>query len=182
MLVSKAARRYATALLELAKEQNSVEEVLEDVKFVQNTITDSRDLLLFVKSPIVKPDKKAEALKEIFSEQVGKMMNLFITLIAKKKRADILGEIVEAFVDVYNKHAGIINVEVRVAQPLDDNHTAKLKSMLEETTGKKVQLHIKEVPELKGGLAVKIDDTVIDGSVKHKLEQLEELFLETAVE
>lgn len=182
MLVSKAARRYATALLELAEEQNSVEKVLEDIRFVHHTIDDSRELMLFLKSPIVKPDKKVAALKEIFSDELGELVNQFIVLLANKKRADLLDEVVAAFIEKYNIHAGIVNIEARVAQPLNDDQQSKLKEMLEKTTGKTVNLKITEQPELKGGLAVKINDTIIDGSVKHKLEQLEELFLDTAVE
>ncbi len=182
MLVSKAARRYAIALLELAEEQNSVEQTLDDISLIRNTIDGSRELYLFLKSPIVKPDKKAATLDELFGEKVDELTRKFVKLITRKKRADILDEIVEAFVEEYNKFAGIIEVEAFVAQPLDDEQIAELRKVLEKTTGKKVELKVTEQPDLKGGIAVKIDDTVIDGSVKHKLEQLEHLFLETSVE
>ena len=182
MLVSKAARRYATALLELAKEQDVVESTLKDILFIKNTLEDSRDLVLFLKSPIIKPDKKVSVLEEIFKSEISALVHRFITLIARKNRQNVLDQIVAAFVEVYNVHAGIISAEVFVANKLDDKQIAEVTQKLEEVTGKKVNVTIKVQENLKGGMAVKIADTVIDGTVKHQLEQLEDVFLNTATE
>jgi F-type H+-transporting ATPase subunit delta len=182
MLVSKAARRYATALLGLAKEQDVVESTLEDILLIKNTLDDSRDLLLFLKSPIIKPDKKVSALDEIFKSEISELVHRFITLIARKNRQNVLDEIVTAFIEVYNEHAGIISAEVFVAKELDDKQIAEVTKKLEDVTGKKVNVTTKVQEDLKGGMAVKIADTVIDGTIKHKLEQLEDVFLNTATE
>ncbi|MEQ9310344.1 MAG: ATP synthase F1 subunit delta [Balneolaceae bacterium] len=182
MLVSKAARRYATALLETAKEQKVVEETLKDILFIKNTIDDSKELLVFLKSPVIKPSDKEAALKSIFGNKISKLSNGFVELISSKERASILVEIVTAFIEQYNEYAGIIKIEVRTAHALDKAQINELKKVLEKTTSKKVVMDLKEQPELKGGLLVKIHDTVIDGTVKHKLEQLEQMFLANSVE
>lgn len=182
MLVSKAARRYASALLETAKDQKSVEDTLKDILFIKNTIDNSKDLLLFLKSPVIKPDDKDAVLKSIFEKHVGKLSNEFVKLVSTKERTDLLPEIVVAFVKQYNEYAGIIEVEVRTAKALEDAQVKELQKVLEKTTSKKVEMNLKEDAELKGGLLVKIQDTVIDGTVKHKLEQLEQTFLDNAVE
>ncbi len=182
MLVSKAARRYATALLELAKEQDALDRTLEDVLFIRNTIRDSRDLVLFLKSPIIKPDKKVAALDAIFASEVSELVYKFITLIARKNRQNILDEIVEAYVEKHNEFAGITSAEVFVAYKLDEKQLSEVTEKLETLTGKKVNVSVKVQPELKGGMAVKIADTVIDGTVKHKLEQLEDAFLSSTTE
>lgn len=182
MLVSKAARRYATALLELAKEQDAIERTLDDILFIRNTIRDSRDLLLFLKSPIIKPDKKVAALEAIFVDHVSELVYTFITLIARKNRQNMLDQIVEAYVEKHNSYAGIINAEVFVAFPLDEDQRAEVSKKLEKLTSKKVNVSVKVQPALKGGMAIKIDDTVIDGTIKHKLEQLEDAFLSSATE
>ncbi|SMO32168.1 ATP synthase F1 subunit delta [Gracilimonas mengyeensis] len=182
MLVSKAARRYATALLQLAQEQDAVERTLEDVEFIQNTIKDSRDLQLFLKSPVIKPDQKVKALEAIFEGEVSEMVHKFILLITRKNRQNILAEIVEAFIEKYNEFAGIISAKVFVAYKLDDKELNSVQKKLESVTGKKVNLTVEVQPELKGGMAVKINDTVMDGTVKHKLDQLENTFLSTATE
>ena len=131
MLVSKAARRYATALLGLAKEQDVLERTLEDVLLIKGTIESSRDLLVFLRSPVIKPDKKVAALNAIFADQVSELVHKFIILIARKNRQNMLDEIVSAFVDKYNEHAGIISAEVFVAKELDEKQLAEVKQTLE---------------------------------------------------
>jgi F-type H+-transporting ATPase subunit delta len=182
MLVSKAARRYATALLELAIEKDVLERTLEDVLLIKGTIESSRDLLVFLRSPVIKPDKKVAALNEIFAEKVSDLVQKYITLIARKNRQNMLDEIVTAFVDKYNDHAGIISAEVFVAKELDDKQLAEVKQTLENFTNKTVNVSTIVQEDLKGGMAVKIDDTVINATVKYKLEQLEDVFLSAAKE
>ncbi|MBD3616014.1 MAG: ATP synthase F1 subunit delta [Gracilimonas sp.] len=182
MLVSKAAHRYATALLELAKENDVVEQTLKDVFFIKATIESSRDLLVFLRSPVIKPDKKVAALEAIFADQVSELVHRYITLIARKNRQNMLDEIVTAFVDKYNDYAGIISAEVFVAKELDDKQLAEVQQKLEKITDKKVNVSTVVQEDLIGGMAIKIDDTVINGTVKHKLEQLEDVFLSSARE
>lgn len=182
MLVSKAARRYAIALLELSKEQKVVEKTLEDIQVIESTISDSRDLDLFLKSPIIKPTVKKETLVEIFKSHISELSLQFVTLIASKERSAILHQIASAFIREYNKYAGIIEVEVRAAKELSSKQIKELQKVLEKSTSKKVNLESKTQPDLKGGLLVKIEDTVIDGTIKHKLEQLEERLLDSTIE
>jgi F-type H+-transporting ATPase subunit delta len=182
MHITKAARRYATALLELGKERNEVEAILEDMQFIKNTLDDSGELVTFLRSPIVKFDDKQGALKKLFSEEVQESTRLFLKLLARKNRVDILHQITAAFLELYNKHAGIVEIEVSVAHDLNDTQRQDLHGKLEELTSKKVKLSVHKDESLKGGMAVRIDDTVIDGTIKHKLQELEEQLLSTAVE
>jgi len=182
MLVSKAARRYATALLESANEQNSIESTLKDILLIKETIEGSKELRAFLKSPVVKPVEKKKALSSIFDGKVSKEVSQFIGLITDKGREDILDEIAAAFIDVYNDHAGIITVEVKTAKALESDQITELTKMLEKTTSKTVNLDLIEQEDLRGGISVKIDDTVIDATIKHKLEQLEIRFLESSME
>ncbi len=182
MLVSKAARRYAIALLELSKEKKVVEKTLSDIQFIESTISDSRDLELFLKSPIIKPAMKKETLTEIFKSHVGDLTMQFVSLIANKERSAILQQIASSFIREYNKFAGIIEVEVRAAKKLTAKQVKELQNVLEKSTSKKVILESTTHSELKGGMLVKIEDTVIDGTIKHKLEQLEEKLLDSTIE
>ncbi len=182
MLVSKAARRYAIALLELSKEKKIVEKTLSDIQFIDKTIADSRDLELFLKSPIIKPNLKKDTLNEIFKKHISELTLQFVTLIASKERSAILDQIATSFLSEYNKYAGIIEVEVRAAKKLSAKQIKELQKVLEKTTSKKVNLETTTQAELKGGLLVKIEDTVIDGTIKHKLEQLEDKLLDTTIE
>lgn len=182
MLVSKAARRYATALLETAKEKKVVEETLKDILFIKNTVEGSKELALFLKSPVIKPNDKEAVLSTIFDKKIGKLSKEFVLLVSSKERTSILIEIASAFVDQYNEFAGIIEVEVRTAYALDNKQVQELLKVLEKSTSKKVEMNVIDQLDLKGGLLVKIQDTVIDGTVKHKLEQLEQTFLANSLE
>ncbi|MDR9417418.1 ATP synthase F1 subunit delta [Gracilimonas sp.] len=182
MLVTKAAHRYATALLELAKEQDVVEQTLEDILLIKGTIESSRDLLVFLRSPVIKPDKKVAALEAIFGDKVSELVHRYITLIARKNRQNLLDEIVFAFVEKYNAYKGIISAEVYVANELSEKQLKEVKERLEEVTNKTVNLSTIVQEDLKGGMAVKIGDTVTNATVKHKLKQLEDEFLSAASE
>lgn len=182
MFITKAARRYATALLEIGKDLGQVEDILQDVQLIDDTMEGSRELVMFVNSPIIKYDVKMEALNEIFAERVQEVTNKFITLLARKGRVNLLHQIAKAYSEKYNEYAGIIEIDVHTAMPLNDQQKETLHQALEQRTDKKVKMSVVEDSSLKGGLSVRIDDTVIDGSVKHKLEELEHKFLSTAVE
>ncbi len=182
MFITKAARRYATALLETARELDKVEDILEDIKLIDNTIEGSDELSMFISSPIIKYDDKTAALNEIFGDKVNEVTKKFLTLLAKKGRANLLHQVSKAFVDSYNQYAGIIKIEVFFAKPLSDEQKKSLQKALENKTNKKVEMSLTQDTSLKGGLAVRIGDTVIDGSVKHKLEELEEQLLSTSIE
>ena len=149
---------------------------------IKATIEGSKELALFLKSPIVKPKDKKEVLASIFDSRISKEAAQFVSLITEKGREDILYDIVSAFVIEYNKYAGIISVEVSTAQALDKEQLAKLTDSLEKATSKKVDLSQKVQADLIGGISVKIEDTVIDATVKYKLNQLETLFLESSME
>lgn len=181
-MITKAARRYASALLQIGKEQDKVESMLEDIELIKNTIDDSRELQLFLRSPIIKFDDKVQALEELFSDKIGEVTSRFIKLLARKDRVKILHQITQAYIEQYNKYAGIIEVDVYTARALSEKQQKSLHKALEQKTGKTVNMHVSVDESLKGGVAVRIDDTVIDGTIKHKLEQLEEQFLSTPAE
>lgn len=181
MHISKAARRYASALLQLAQEKDELEQILEDIRFIKNTVDDSRELILLLRSPIVKRDDKIKILKELFEEHVSDVTVLFIDLLVKKGRENLLDQITHSFVDQYNKLVGIIHISVMTASDLNDQQVERFKQALKDRTNKDVLLDLSTDKKLIGGAAVRIDDTVIDGTVKNKLEQLESLLYETAV-
>lgn len=178
-MITKAARRYASALLQIGEERQEVESILRDIEFIKNTLDDSRDLQVFLQSPVIKFDDKTEALEKIFGDEVGEVLSRFITLLGRKNRLQLFPQIVDAFMVEYNIYAGIINVEVSSASELNEEQLNRLREALESKTGKKVKLVLKQDESLRGGIAVRIEDTVIDGTIKHKLEQLSESLMST---
>jgi len=182
MLITKSARRYATALLDSAEELNNVDAILKDMNLIHNTLDGSRELVAFLRSPVIKFDEKMEALDKIFGNRIHEMTGRFLQLLARKGRINLLDQITEAFNQQYNVYAGIVKVDVFSAVDLNEAQSRQLHKALEEKTGKKVDMNVSLDESLKGGIAVRIEDTVIDGTIKHQLEELEQKFLNTAIE
>lgn len=181
-MIPKAAGRYASALLDTAIDKDILDEVYEDMILLQKTIDDSRDLQLFLKSPLIKKAVKISALDEIFEGKIQDLTKNLIHLLSEKSREKLLHDLTRAFVLLHKAHHGIIDIDVESAFELDKDQIKNLKSKLEKSTGKTVDLHLSVNDELIGGLKVRIEDTVIDGSVKHKLSQLKEDFKAATVE
>jgi F-type H+-transporting ATPase subunit delta len=179
MLISKAAHRYAIALLEITREDGNTAKVLEDMQLIRSVILDNRELLLALKSPIIKYDVKQVILKQVFEGKVQPITSKFIDLIASKKREAILHQVANAYIEAYKKAEGIVDIEVMTAYELDKNQIDALKKKLETELKKTVEFSFSTDAELKGGLAVKIGDTIVDGSVKHQLDRLKESLMET---
>lgn len=179
---SKAAKRYANAFLETAIELDVLESIKDDILLIRETFKTSPELRIFLKSPVVKKDNKKEALSLIFGKRVQDITVNLLNILSDKNREVLLEDITNHFVDLYNIHHGIIEVVVYSASTLSKTQQKNLLTELEEYTGKKVRMTISVDESLIGGLKVRIQDTVIDGTVKHKLSQLKESFTEAAVQ
>lgn len=175
-MVSRAARRYAKALLNSAIELDILDQVTEDVRFILSTLSDSKDLKILLKSPVIKQDDKKKILSSVFSEHITKVTMSLLHLLSEKGRENLVYDICRDFIQLYNQHMGIIQVDVSTAFKLDNDQIELLKDKLVQSTGKKVEMDIHLRPDLIGGLVVKIDDTVIDGSIKHKIRKLKNQF------
>lgn len=175
-----ASRRYAKALLDVAEESGFVEQIAGDLAAIRETVTDSRDLINMVRSPIIKGDTKARVLKEVFKDKLDDTTVLFIDLLCRKKRAALLVDIINEYYALRDEREGIVNIDVTSAVELDGEQSKKLINSLASYTGKKVQARLSLDKGLLGGVTVKIGDTILDGSVKHQLQVLKSALVESA--
>lgn len=180
MLIPKAAKRYAQALYRQAEDEGVLENILEDTRLVSSMVNQSRELQVFLKNQIISKQKKKEVLDNIFSSSLREMTVNLIDLLLHKHREELLGAVAESFAEIYNEHHGIIKAEVRYSMKPDDKQVSELKKALEKKTGKTVELNLLEDKSLIGGLTIRVGDTVIDGSVKNKIQKLDALFHGTA--
>lgn len=177
MVESRAASRYAKALLELAQEKNALEQVHEDMLFFARTIEENRSLLLMLQSPVVPHFKKFTILKEIFQSRVHSITFSIIEIITKKNREEILYDIAKAFHVLYNSYNNIQVAQVITTFPLDDQQRSQFRKITEEVTGKKIELQEKIDPNLIGGFVLRIGDRQVDESIKGKLQKLQYDFI-----
>jgi F-type H+-transporting ATPase subunit delta len=173
----RAASRYALALISVAEDDKTLDSVSGDLEMLEKLINQSRDIVLFLKSPIVNAEKKKRVLKELFEGNVGKLVMAFLLLLTSKGREGLLPEIILQFYRLRDERLGILNVEARATVKFSDAQEKQLVAQLERVTHKKLRISFIADPSLKGGFTVQHDDTVWDASVRRQLELLRERFV-----
>ncbi len=180
MISSKAAKRYASAFFGFSKDNGKLKEALNDMELLKNTLELSRELVVFLGSPVVKKDIKFNVLSELFKSRVKTESWKFIELVSEKDRLNLLPGITRAFIDIYQEDAGILEAEATFAFEPETSQIDALNAAVSKETGKTLKLTTRTQPDIIGGVIVRVKDTVYDGSVKNKLEQLESLFSKAA--
>lgn len=170
----KVASRYAKSLLKIAIEENSLDDLHKDMLLVNNVCSQNQDLVLLLKSPIVRTDKKSVILNEIFGKSISKVASSFISIILTKKREGILSDISAAFIDAYKIHKNIKTAQVTSAVALSKEQKDGVISILKSTNNTET-VDLKEVidPSIIGGMIIRVGDKQVDESIKRKLTNLE---------
>lgn len=171
------AKNYAQALAELTENNIRVqEEILNEIKTLNEAIKQVDESGQFFENPLIPKEKKKEIIKKTFQDKINqKCLNLLLLLI-DKQRFYILSDIQNELTKIVNKNKGIVVAEISSAAQLDTQTTEKIKERL-EATFKKVSIEPKVEPELIGGIVVKINDLVYDGSIKGRIESLKRRLL-----
>lgn len=177
MAESRAAHRYAKALLDLAVEKDIVEQVHTDMQLLANTCEENRNLVNMLQSPIVAHYKKFAVLRDIFKSRVSPVSFSVFEIITRKNREEILFDVAKEFHSLYNEYKGIQVAQVITTIPIDEALRSQLKAIVQKASGKEqVELKEKIDPNLIGGFVLQIDDKLIDESVKGKLQALKHQF------
>jgi F-type H+-transporting ATPase subunit delta len=166
------AGRYAKSLMELATEKNKVEEVRKDMVAIEETCRNNRQFDLFLKSPVIKTDKKVQVLEQLFKPSVSSLSLDFLKLITRKHRESIIGEIASAFNKQYNENKRIFTAVVTSAHGLDQKTREKLVDLVKSQMNGEVELIEKVDPSTIGGFILKIGDRQIDKTVARQLSNL----------
>ncbi len=173
----RVASRYAKSLLSLSIEQKIEDKLMDDMALITDTCFNSRDLIIVLKNPIIKYDRKLSILKKIFEGKVDKLVIRFIELLARKNRANILPEIAKTWMDMYHEFKNIVTTQVTSAITLSTDEKNKILNAVEKSTGKKVILEEKVNQELIGGFVLNIKDQQLDNSVSGQIKQLKRKLL-----
>ncbi len=174
MSTIKIATRYAKALLDQAIEANELEQVFEDVKSVRSSIAGSRELELFLKSPIIKSDKKGAILKEVFSGKISPLVLEFINVLVSKKREGLLDDVTSAFEDAYNQLKGVTKLQLTTAVAISPEIESQLLSKV-KSQFKLTNMDVTKVvdADIIGGFVVRFMDKIYDNSVAHRINTVE---------
>jgi F-type H+-transporting ATPase subunit delta len=169
-IVSGMAGRYATALFDLAKEANAIDQVQADLARFDALVAESADLDRLVRSPAFSTGEQLKALTAVLDRAgISGLAGNFLKLVTSNRRLFAARDMIRAFNEFVAQHKGEATAQVTVAEPLKDEHTQALRSALNAVSGKNVSLDIKVDPAIIGGLVVKLGSRMVDSSLRTKL-------------
>jgi F-type H+-transporting ATPase subunit delta len=176
--MSALGRRYAKALLEIAREQGQVDSVLRDAGALSDAWKASAELREIIRNPVIpKPALKAAVGAVMEKLECSKLFRNTVNLLADKGRLGHLEEVLHALESVAEAETGRIRVEVVSARPLSDAYYSRLAATLKRVTDREVVLVKKQDPALIGGVITRLGDRVFDGSLSNRLSELRETLL-----
>src|SRR5690606_32035408 len=181
MSVFKVASRYAKSLIDLAKEQDHLEEVKGEMEQIVAIIRSSTELQAVLNNPIVKTDKKLKILAALFENKVRPEVLAFFNIMVRKGRSELVYATALEFIREYNEVKGIVHAEVTSAAPLSATNLETLRASIAEQIQADVILANKVDESLIGGFVVTVGDRQIDASLAGRLNKLERHFISQGV-
>jgi len=173
------AGRYAKSLLDLATEQNQVEAVYADMKWLDRVCKSNPDFTAVLSSPIIKADKKQVILKAVTDGRVAALTAAFVDLLVRKTRESNLHEIVNAYIDQYNLANNIKKVKITTASPLSDELRQVIMTNVKSampTQSFEIETAVKD--ELIGGFTIETNGQLVDASILRDLKDIQKQFMD----
>ncbi len=173
MLNIQLASKYATAIFELAQEENKLDAYDKDLAKVRADVFAIPEAVKFFQNPLVPQQAKKDLLLRAFDKEISATVMNFLMLLVDKKRIGVFNEIYDIFTSLKNKAQGILIADVTSAFPLSKKQQDQLTRKLSTLTGRKVKVRTHKDTSILGGLIVKIGDKRIDGSAAGRLRALQ---------
>jgi len=170
-LVSK---RWAHALVDLVQEDKdvSIQDVLSDLKEVTETINSSDELSVAINNPSISTNEKQIVLCKLFQNSVKPIVYNFLFALNLRKRVNLIGTIAEEFEKELERINNVTHVAITSAVELNDDKKDEIKAKIASKLNKEIVVDWGVDNDIIAGLIFNIDETIIDNSVRHKLEDL----------
>ena len=173
------AGRYAKSLIDIAIEQNQLDAVCADIKWLQQDFKSNPEFSAVLKSPIIKPDKKEKIIESVTAEKVSALTSAFIRLLVRKGRELNLSEIVNAFIAQFNKIRNIHQVKITTAVPMSDELKNSIVSKVKASTSlQNLELETAVKDELIGGFVLEMEGNIVDASIQRDLKDIKRQFMD----
>ncbi|MBC8034551.1 MAG: ATP synthase F1 subunit delta [Chitinophagaceae bacterium] len=171
------AGRYAKSLIDLSTEKNLLEEVYEDMKYLQAVCKSSRDFVNLLKSPIIKANKKGQILEAVTNGKISDLTRTFNRLMVNKGREAFLPEVVDAFIDDYNKLKNIHRIKLSTAHAVSEELKESIISKVRSTTPmQNIELETVVNERLIGGFVLEFNNNLVDASILRDLKDIKKQF------
>ena len=170
---------YSQALFELANESNSANDIENQVSSILELFRNSKDIKEFIKDPTNKIKDQLKIINAISDKfKFNELLKKFLGLVVTKRKFFYIEKILNDFLFICSNARGEIQAELTVAKNLNENEINNIKNELTTTFGTKIKLNHKYDPSLIGGLIIKVGSTMIDTSIKSKLQKIEKKMIE----
>ncbi len=172
---TRAAIRYAKAILSLASDQKSADAVNKDMKLIAATIADSKELSDTLQSPVISSTIKKAVLLEVFKKSNKATISLIETLI-NNNRVDLLGAVAVKYNQLFDQSKGIELATVTTAVAITDALKKKVLAKAKELTGKEIEVENIVDESILGGFILRIGDVQYNASIANQLNKLKREF------
>ena len=162
---------YSRSLFEVAKENDSLDEIHDQLGEFADALDENRDLQVFFFSPYFSSTEKQEGVKKVVTGG-NEHFTRFLELLAERHRLPVIFRIRREFDALWAKENKLLPVEIKSAVELEDDTVKKIAKRIEEETGQKIELTRKVDPDVVAGLVIQVGNRVLDASVRARLEQL----------
>ncbi|PZU07527.1 F0F1 ATP synthase subunit delta [Sphingomonas sp.] len=165
--------RYASALFQLARDENKLAAVEASLGGVKQALAESAELRALTSSPLIGREAAGKAIGAVAATMgLDPLTTNFLGVLAENRRLGSLSAIIRDFNKLAARQRGEASAEVVSAHPLDDGQIATLKTRLKSMIGSEVAVDLKVDPSILGGLIVRLGSRQIDGSIRTKLNTL----------
>ena len=173
------ANRYSLALFELASESNLLNQIEENSSALINLILNNDDFNNLIKDPTISNEILTNIINKI--SEIFKLENLFknfLSFLIIKRRFFYVQQILNSFIEICSEKRGELKAEIRSAKELTQEEITKITDELSKNFNSKIKLNYNHEQSLIGGLVVQVGSTMIDTSIKNKLQQIENRMIE----
>jgi F-type H+-transporting ATPase subunit delta len=172
------AKRYAAALLKVTDAEGSTEEAEALLLALRDAWRGQRSFREMMVSPKIPRAAKKSLLRKALGGRARESFLFFLDFLVDKNRVEILPEVSDVFDRLADASHGVVRVKVKSWKPLSDAQRERLDAALARMTGRKVQIEAETDAAVKGGVRIRVGDSVLDGTVEQRLKALEERFRE----
>jgi F-type H+-transporting ATPase subunit delta len=162
---------YARSLFEVAQEQNKLDEIREELGQFADALSDNRELQVFFFSPYFSTTEKADGLDRTVSDADPILVN-FLKLLIENHRMPVIFRVRRVVDGLWREENKLLPVTVTSAVELDQATVSQIGDRISEQTGRTVELSAVVEPDILGGLVVRVGNSILDASIRNRLEQL----------
>ena len=169
---SKISVRYSKAIFQSAIDENNLDKVNRDMLLILE-VCSTTEMKEFLQSPVIRPSKKQEILRNILKGNIEDITLILIDLVVLNGRESFLSAIARNFISATRKYKGITEVVLTTAVPVNEKIKKQIEELVTRVFNTKVDLNETVDKEIIGGFVLKVEDNFIDASVRNKLKKIQ---------